>query len=57
MSKGKFWIVAAVLAAFTAAVVWIGLSEAERPAWDVCYEMTDRNVEWSGAGYSGIYGR
>ena len=25
-------------------------------AADVVYEMTDRNITWTGAGYSGIYG-
>ena len=23
---------------------------AEEPAWDVCYEMANRNVEWTYAG-------
>ena len=35
----------------------VGLILENRPMEpDVVYPMTNRNIEWTGAGYSGIYG-
>ena len=30
--------------------ILIGKSIAEKPAWDVCYDMANRNIEWLQAG-------
>ena len=45
------------IAAFVALVVMliiigvvIGRSFADRPAWDVCYDMTNQHIEWTYAG-------
>ena len=39
------------------ALAWWAISDAETKTWDVCYPMANQRIEWTGAGYSGIYGR
>ena len=45
-------IVLVVLCVILAGVIGflIGSGAAEEPAWDVCYEMTNKNIEWTYAG-------
>ena len=38
------------LAMIVAGLVLLNVCWAEEPAWDVCYEMANRNVEWTYAG-------
>ena len=40
----------ALLAVAVVIGIVIGRGIAEKPAWDVCYEMTNKNVEWTYAG-------
>ena len=56
MSKRAFRISAAILACVIAALVWANISVRTRTPWDVEYEMVNSRIEWSGAGYNGIYG-
>jgi len=39
-------------------VLWICLREDNTPRWKVAveYPMVNSGIEWSGAGYNGIYG-
>ena len=39
--------------------IWICVREDSKPRWKVAveYNMVNRNVEWSGAGYNGIWGK
>jgi len=39
--------------------IWICVREDSTPRWkvDVEYDMMNRSVEWTGAGYNGIYGK
>jgi len=39
--------------------IWICVREDNTPRWKVAveYEMVNQNVEWSGAGYNGIWGK
>lgn len=40
----------AILAVAVVIGIVIGRGIAEKPAWDVCYDMTNRNIEWTYAG-------
>ena len=40
----------ALLAVAVVIGIVIGRGIAEKPAWDVCYEMTNKNIEWTYAG-------
>ena len=53
MSKRCFRISACVVAAALAALIWANVSLDRRQTWDVCYEMANRRIEWTGAGYAG----
>ena len=57
MSEKAFRISAAILAAVIAALVWLNVSVKPRTPWDAVYEMANSRIEWSGAGYDGIYSR
>ena len=57
MSRKHFYItMGVILAVMAALLVWAFSAEAEK-TWDVCYPMSNQHIEWTGAGYSGIYGR
>ena len=57
MSGKKFRIIIGALAVVIAALVYLNIKEDNRKTWDVCYPMANQRIEWTGAGYSGIYGR
>ena len=57
MSARSFRISAIILAAVIAALAWLNISVKPRTPWDTCHEMANSRIEWSGAGYNGIYGR
>ena len=57
MSARSFKISVIILAAVIAALVWLNISVKPRTPWDVCLEMANSRIEWSGAGYNGIYER
>ena len=57
MSGKTFRILISVLAVVIGVLAWANIELDNRKDWDVCYQMVNRNVEWTGAGYSGIYGR
>ena len=40
----------ALVVVLVLAGIMIGRSMADRPAWDVCYDMTNKNIEWTYAG-------
>ena len=46
-----------LLAAVIAALVWLNVSAEKGPEPDVIIPMANAGIEWSGAGYSGIYGK
>lgn len=46
-----------ILAVIIAALVWLNVSVKVGVEPDVVYPMVNARIEWSGAGYSGIYGR
>lgn len=49
-SKEKIVAFVALLAVAVVIGIVIGRGIAEKPAWDVCYDMTNRNIEWTYAG-------
>lgn len=48
--KSRYRIIIALLAVIIAALLALNICTAEEPAWDVCYGMTNRNIEWTYAG-------
>lgn len=57
MSKKAFQIWAGILAVVISTLIWANASMHRGPEPDAIYEMANRNIEWTGAGYDGIYGR
>ena len=53
MKKCSILIAALVIAA----LVWMNVSAEKGPEPDEVYPMVNARIEWSGAGYSGIYGK
>ena len=48
--KKRYRILYALPVIIIAALLAMNICTAEEPAWDVCYEMTNRNIEWTYAG-------
>ena len=46
-----------ILAVVIAALVWLKLGVQRGVEPDVVYPMVNARIEWSGAGYSGVYGK
>ena len=57
MRMKKQNMVIAVLAAVVAALIWLNVNVKVGVEPDVVYPMANARIEWSGAGYSGIYGK
>ena len=57
MSEKTFRISMGILAVILGMLVFFSIRETEDKNWDVCFEMVNRNVEWTGAGYNGINDR
>ena len=57
MSKRVFMVSLGILVTVALAMIMTAIRFRPEPAWDVSYEMANSQIEWSGAGYSGIYGR
>ena len=57
MSKRTFRISVGILAVIIGALVFLNVQQDNRRDWDACYEMANARIEWTGAGYSGIYAR
>lgn len=57
MSRKTFRISMGILAAVLGVLIFLNIRMETEQTWDVSYEMVNRNVEWTGAGYSGIYER
>ena len=57
MGKKSFRITLCILTAVIGAMVYMNIHQGNRKHWDVCYEIANRNITWTGAGYSGIYGK
>lgn len=57
MSEKTFKISIGILAVILGMLVFFSIRVPENKSWDVCFEMVNRNVEWTGAGYNGINDR
>ena len=40
-----------------ASLVWLNINVKPRTPWDAVYENPNSRLEWSGAGYNGIYAK
>ena len=55
MSKRTFHIIGGIMAVVLGVLIGLNIWQDSRKTWDECYWMTNRRIEWTGAGYSGIY--
>lgn len=53
----KSSILIAALVMVVAALVWLNCTAEKGPEPDTVYPMANARIEWSGAGYSGVYGK
>lgn len=57
MEKKTFRIWLIILAAVIGALIWLNVSAERGPEPEMVIPMANRNIEWTGAGYDGIYAR
>ena len=57
MEKKTFRICAAIMAAVLGALIWLNCAAERGPKPDKVIPMANARIEWTGAGYSGIYGK
>ena len=57
MEKKTFRICAAIMAAVLGALIWLNCTAERGPQPDKVIPMANARIEWTGAGYSGIYGK
>ena len=57
MERKHFRICAGILAVLIGGLIWLNVSATGGTEPDAVYPMVNRGIEWTGAGYSGIYGR
>lgn len=57
MGKKSFRIMLGIMTVIIGTLVYMNIQQDNRKDWDVCYEVANRNITWTGAGYSGINGR
>ena len=57
MSKRAFRIIMSVLLIAIGAMIYLNIEQDRRVDWDVCYKFTNQKIEWTGAGYNGIWAR
>lgn len=57
MEKKSFRIALGIMTVIIGALVWMNCNVKRAPEPDAVYPMANARIEWSGAGYSGIYGR
>lgn len=57
MEKKTFRICAAILAAVLGALIFLNCTVQHGPKPDRVIPMANSRIEWTGAGYSGIYRR
>ena len=57
MEKKTFRISAAILAVVLGALIFLNCTVQRGPEPDRVIGMANARIEWTGAGYSGIYGR
>ena len=57
MEKKTFRICAAIMAAVLGALIWLNCTVQPGTKPDRVIPMANARIEWTGAGYNGIYGR
>ncbi len=57
MGKKSFRITLGIMTVIIGALVWMNCNVNREPEPDAVYPIANARIEWSGAGYSGIYGR
>lgn len=55
MSRKAFVVALSVIMTVILGMIITAVRFRPEPAWDVCYEMVNSRIEWTGAGYNGIY--
>ena len=57
MEKKTFRISAAILAVVLGALIFLNCTVKRGPEPDMVIQLAHARIEWTGAGYNGIYGR
>lgn len=57
MGKKSFRIALGIMTVIIGALVWMNCTVKRGPEPDRVFPMADARIEWSGAGYNGIFGR
>lgn len=57
MEKRTFCVLLSIISTVIALLIWLNISVKQETPYDAVYEMANKRIEWSGAGYSGIYAR
>ena len=57
MEKRTFCVLLSIISTVIALLIWLNISVRPATPYDAVYEMANQKIEWSGAGYSGIYAR
>lgn len=57
MEKRAFCVLLSIISTVIALLIWLNISVKQETPYDAVYEMANQRIEWSGAGYSGIYAR
>ena len=55
MSRKTFIILFVILWVAIGALIGMTIARENEYTWTTCYEMVNKHIEWSGAGYNGIY--
>ena len=57
MRKKSFRIALGIMTVIIGALVWMNCTVKREPEPDRVFPMADARIEWTGAGYNGIFGR
>ena len=57
MEKKSFRIALGIMTVIIGALVWMNCTVKRGPEPEGVFPMADARIEWTGAGYNGIYGR
>ena len=51
MGRKTFIILLSIMAVAIGALIWLNIDMDSRTPWIKVYEMANKNIEWTGAGY------
>jgi multidrug efflux pump subunit AcrB len=57
MSKRTFWIGMSIMTVVLGMLIFLNIWMEREPEPDVSFRMANSRIEWTGAGYNGIYAK